>query len=151
MTLEPVGIIVSAVSSLAVALCVVATFVYMRRGKWDEQAARFTKLETVAEAALQEAAEAKIELRHATENTGRDCKDLHERVTLLAANFGMYREKVASELVNKELLREFEGRIVQMQTASENRLAQSIEELTKRFDRLIDAALRNVRDQTHQN
>ena len=136
--------VINVITSLVVALCVAATFLYSQRGKRDEQAVRMSKMEAAATAALQEAAEAKIELRHSFETASRDSKDLHERITLHIAQFSMYREKVATEMVNRELLREFETRMVEMQTRSEARLTQAIEGLSSRFDKLIDSALRKT-------
>ena len=58
-----------------------------------------------------------------------EARDAHDKVTLLGTSFSLYREQVAKEYVQREVLREFE-----------ERLATAIKELGHRLDRFIEAA-----------
>jgi hypothetical protein len=56
-----------------------------------------------------------------------DATEALEKVALLRVEFMLYREKVASDLVSKDLLREFE-----------DRLTKSIDRIVDRIDSLHD-------------
>jgi hypothetical protein len=60
--------------------------------------------------------------------------EAHEKIALLRSEFMLYREKVAAEYVNRDLLREFE-----------ERLTKAIDRLGERIDGLADSRRRGDR------
>ena len=57
--------------------------------------------------------------------------EAHEKIALLRAEFMLYREKVAAEYVNRDLLREFE-----------ERLTKAIDRVVERIDGMADSRRR---------
>lgn len=56
----------------------------------------------------------------------KQADDAHNRVTLLAAEFGLYRENIAREYIHRDAMREIE-----------DRLTAAIEKLGDRLDRVL--------------
>jgi hypothetical protein len=79
---------------------------------WMRFENRMTIAKAVADDAYQRAVEAK-----------RQADDAHGRVTLLAAEFGLYRENVAREYIHREAMREIEDRL----TAAIERLGDRLD------------------------
>lgn len=86
---------------------------------WTRYSDRVTKAEGAAKVANDLAAEAK-----------KDAHEAHEKVTLLATSFSLYREQVAREYIHREVMREVE-----------DRLTQAIDRLGARLDRFTEAAM----------
>ena len=76
---------------------------------WMTQASRLTKAEADSVAAAKAAYEA------------------NEKIILLSASFGLYREQIAREYIHREVMREVE-----------ERLTQAIERLGDRLDRVLE-------------
>jgi hypothetical protein len=87
---------------------------------------RFENRTTLAEATAATAAKDVEDAKELAANA-------HNRVTLLAAEFGMYRESVAREYIHRTTMREVE-----------DRLTQAIDRLGDRLDRVLD------RDREHK-
>lgn len=68
--------------------------------------------------------------------------EANERITTLSAHFSMYREQAAEKFVTWEAIHQIEKRILEQQDKSEERLAKSLSELGKQFERIIDIRLR---------
>jgi hypothetical protein len=58
--------------------------------------------------------------------------EAHEKIALLHSEFMLYREKVAAEYVNRDLLREFE-----------ERLTKAIDRVVERIDGMADSRRRS--------
>ena len=71
----------------------------------------------------------------AAEVAQRLVDEAHTRITALAAEFGIYRERVALDFVGKETLRELKGEIV-----------GAIRELDKKVDDLLTEERRHERN-----
>jgi hypothetical protein len=83
---------------------------------WTRYSDRLTKAEGRATAAEKAATDAK-----------ETAKEAKQDVAIQAAAFGLYREKVAAEYVQREVMGELEGRLV-----------AAIDRLGDRIDRTID-------------
>lgn len=86
---------------------------------WTRYSDRITKAEARAEAADDLAQEAK-----------KDAHEASEKIALLSASFGMYREQIARDYIHREVMREVE-----------DRLTSAINGLGERLDRFTAAAL----------
>lgn len=82
---------------------------------WMNFATKIANNKADAKAAMEIAQEAKKDAHEAT-----------EKVVLLSASFGLYREQIAREYIHREVMREVEDRL----TAAINRLGD-------RFDRVL--------------
>lgn len=82
---------------------------------WTRFESRLTRAQATADAAMKEA-----------EAAAKVTADAHNRITLLAAEFGLYRENVAREYIHHETMR-----------AIEERLTQAIDRLGDRLDRAL--------------
>jgi cell division protein FtsL len=60
----------------------------------------------------------------------------------MSAHFGMYREQAAEKFVTWEAIHQIEKRILEQQDKSEERLAKSLGDLAKQFERIIDIRLK---------
>ena len=80
---------------------------------------RITKAEGAAKAAAEIAQEAK-----------KDAHEAAEKIALLSASFGLYREQIARDYIHREVMREVE-----------DRLTSAINGLGERLDRFTAAAL----------
>lgn len=85
---------------------------------WMRFATSIANAKSAAEAAAAIAAEAK-----------KDAHDASEKIILLSASFGIYREQVAREYIHREVMREVE-----------DRLTAAIERLGDRLDRVLEAS-----------
>lgn len=83
---------------------------------WMNFATKIANNKTAAASALEIAQEAK-----------RDAHEASEKIILLSASFGIYREQVAREYIHREVMREVE-----------DRLTQAIERLGDRLDRVLE-------------
>jgi len=93
-------------------------------GFWMRFENRLTVASSRADAAEKAVAEAKVL-----------AADAHNRVTLLQAEFGLYRESVAREYIHREAMREIE-----------DRLTAAIDRLGDRFDKFMSAQYRAKTD-----
>lgn len=87
---------------------------------WMNFATKIANNKAAAEAAAT-AAKAATEIAH----------EASEKVTLLSAGFGIYREQVAREYIHREVMREVE-----------DRLTAAIERLGDRLDRVLEKQTR---------
>lgn len=71
------------------------------------------------------------EARTIADDAHRDARDSQDKLTLLSTSFALYREQIARDYVQREMLREFEDRLV-----------RSIQELGQRFDRFMEKVIR---------
>lgn len=99
---------------------------------WLRFSDRLTRAESTATDALQTAAEAK-----------EDIKASDARITTVQAGFSLYRESAIEKFVMHDTIAGVERRLVDAQTKSEQRLTDAITGMTERFDRFIEAAIRN--------
>jgi uncharacterized coiled-coil DUF342 family protein len=83
---------------------------------WMNFATKIANNKSSAEAALNLAQEAK-----------KDAHEASEKIVLLSASFGIYREQVAREYIHREVMREVE-----------DRLTAAIERLGDRLDRVLE-------------
>jgi len=103
--------LIGAASSAVIASCTVITF-------WIKFAQRVSAAETSAADAARRADE-----------SNKLAADAHNRVTHLAAEFGLYRENVARDYIHKETMREVE-----------DRLTKAIDRLGDRLDSFLQRA-----------
>lgn len=82
---------------------------------------RITKAEGQAKAAREIAEEAK-----------KDAHEASQKIEILSAGFGMYREQIARDYIHREVMREVE-----------DRLTSAINGLGERLDRFTAAAMSN--------
>lgn len=87
-------------------------------GFWTRYSDRVTKAEISAKEARDDADLAR-----------KDAKEAHERISLLDAAFGLYRERVAHEYIHRETMREVE-----------DRLTKAIDRLGDRLDGIASRA-----------
>jgi|SRR5690242_18142017 len=85
-------------------------------GFWTCYSDRLTKADTKA-----------VSAREAAEDAKKEAKAAQDRIGLLDQAFALYRERVAYEYTSRETLREVEGR-----------LAEAIDRLGDRFDRVLE-------------
>lgn len=100
-------------------------------GFWMTLGGRIQKAESGAENALQTAAEAE-----------NDLKDMRTQHSALTAQFALYRETSIEKFVSHNVISELEKRLVENQAKSEQRLADALDGVNKRLDRLLEAGLR---------
>jgi hypothetical protein len=101
-------------------------------GFWMRFSDRITKATATGETALQVAAEAE-----------QGVKEANERVSVIAANFGLYREQAVEKFVTHNAITEVEKRLVESQAKSEQRMVDALDGVNKRLDRLLEAGLRH--------
>lgn len=68
-------------------------------------------------------------------NAKIEAKDASEKVAILGASFGLYREQIARDYIHREAMREVE-----------DRLTQAIDRLGERLDRFTEAALHQTKN-----
>lgn len=88
---------------------------------WTRYSDRITKAEAIAKNAIEVAQEAK-----------KDAHETSEKIAILSASFGLYREQIARDYIHREVMREVE-----------DRLTSAINGLGERLDRFTAAALQS--------
>lgn len=68
-------------------------------------------------------------------NAKTEAKDASDKVAVLSASFGLYREQIARDYIHREAMREVE-----------DRLTQAIDRLGERLDRFTEAALHSAKN-----
>lgn len=119
-TYELVGLVISAVTALGVAG---GGFKF-----WVNAATKISDSNSAAKHSLQEAAEA-----NAT------AKSAHDRITVQAEAFGLYRERVARDYVSRDILREMEERISATIRDSAKVSSDALNNLSSRIDKMNSA------------
>lgn len=93
---------------------------------WISFATRVSKAESTSQSSLQEAAEARTMAASA-----------HERITVQAESFGLYRERVARDYVSRDILREMEERLGTTIRESAKVSSDAITHLSNRLDQAM--------------
>jgi hypothetical protein len=102
---------------------------------WLKFSDRISKAENSSADALQTAAEAR-----------EDIKIHSDRLTAMQASFSLYREQAIEKFVMHDTITAVETRLIKNQAQAEQRLADAIDGMNKRFDRFIEAGLAMRRD-----
>lgn len=116
-TYEVLGLVISSVTALGVAG---GGFKF-----WVNVATRINDADSTAKRSLQEAAEANV-----------TAKGAHDRITVQAEAFGLYRERVARDYVSRDILREMEERISATIRDSAKVSSEALNNLSTRIDQM---------------
>jgi hypothetical protein len=118
---EPTALaLIGVICSAVIAACAFVTF-------WLRFGDRIARSQADAAAALQEAAEAKVDLEH--------LRALH---TTLKEELTTFQLRVAKEYVDKDMMREVETRVIAAVEKASKTSTEAIAQLAKRIDGISD-------------